>query len=171
MENITNVIGAVKLDCRTVWGFPQIDSAVVGCGAFELNDMYFCRTSFPQIDSAAVSSGTVELDGMNFRWMSFPPDKFSAGREGDYIWLAPLASSSVRARSLTGSLFSGSSHRLVRSCLCLAVLSLRWVGSVDVPQCRHLQTAGGRSTPDICSLNWTVRMERYICFYPELVCF
>ena len=77
MENITNVIGAVKLDCRTVWGFPQIDSAAVGGGAVELNDMYFRRTSFPQIDSCTVSSGVVELDDMNFRRMSFPPDKFS----------------------------------------------------------------------------------------------
>ena len=99
---------------------------------------------------------------MNFRRTSFPPEKFSAGREGDYIWLAPLASSSVRARSVTGSLFSGSSHRLVRSCLCSAVLSLRWIESADVPQCRHLQTAVGRSTPDIWSSNWTVRVEIYL---------
>ena len=143
MEDIPNVIGAVKLDCRTVWGFPQIDSAMVGCGAVELNDMYFRRTSFPQIGSAAVGSGAVELDDMNFRWMSFPPDKVSAGREGDYIWLAPLASSSVRARSVTGSLFSGSSHRLVRSCLCSAVRSLCWIESADIPKCVHLQTAVG----------------------------
>ena len=107
------MIGTVKVDSRTVWGFPQIDSAAVGCGAVELNDMYFRRMSFPQIDSAAVSSGAVELDDMNSCRTSFPSDKFSAGREGVYIWLAPLASSSVRARSVTGSLFSGSSHRLV----------------------------------------------------------
>ena len=162
MDDIPNVMGAVKLDYRTVWGFPQIDSAAVGCGAIELNDMNFRRTSFPQIDSAAVGSGAVELDDMNFRRTSFPPDKFSAGREGDYIWLAPLASSSVRARSVTGSLFSGSSHRLVRSCFCSAVLSLRWIESADVPQCHHLQTAVGRSTPDICSSNWTVRGEIYL---------
>ena len=92
----------------------------------------------------------------------FPPDEFSAGREGDYIWLVPLASSSVCARSVTGSLFSGSSHRLVRSCLCSAVLSLRWIESADVPQCRHLQTAVGRSKPDICSSNWTVRVNIYL---------
>ena len=47
MENIPHVIGAVKLECSTVWGFPQIDSAAVGCGAVELSDMYFRRTSFP----------------------------------------------------------------------------------------------------------------------------
>ena len=62
---------------------------------------------------------------------------------------------------MTGSLFSGSSHRLVRSCLCSAVLSLRWIESADVPQCRHLHTAVG-STPDVCSLNWTVRVEIYL---------
>ena len=88
MDDILHVIGAVKLDCRTVWGFPQIDSTAVGCGA-------------------------VELDDLNFRRTSFPPDEFSPGREGDYIWLVPLASSSVRARSVTGSLLVGSSHRLV----------------------------------------------------------
>ena len=75
MDDIPNVIGAVKLDYRTVWGFPQIDSAAVGCGAVELNDMNFRRTSFPQIDSAAVGSGVVELDDMNFRQTSFPPDE------------------------------------------------------------------------------------------------
>ena len=44
MENITNVIGAVKLDCRTVWDFPQIDSALVSSGAVELDAMNFRRT-------------------------------------------------------------------------------------------------------------------------------
>ena len=92
MDDIPNVIGAVKLDCRIVWGFPQIDFTAAGCGA-------------------------VELDDLNFRRTSFPPDEFSAGQEGDYIWLAPLTSSSVCARSVTGSLFFGSSHRLVRSSL------------------------------------------------------
>ena len=85
---ILDVLNAVKINCRTVWDFPQIDSAAVDCGA-------------------------VELDDQNFRRTSFPPDEFSAGREGDYIWLAPLASSSVRTRSVTGSFRLGSSHRLV----------------------------------------------------------
>ena len=87
MDDIPHVIGAVKLDCSTVWGFPQIDSAAVGCGA-------------------------VELDDLNFRRRSFPPDEVSARRKGDYIWLAPLASSSVCARTVTGSLLFGSSHIL-----------------------------------------------------------
>ena len=116
MDGILDVIGAVKIDCRTVWGFPQIDSAVVDCGA-------------------------VELDDLNFRWTSFPPDEYSAGREGDYIWLAPLVGLSVRARSVTESLPFGSPHRLVRSCLCLAALSFRWIVSADVPLCHHLVSA------------------------------
>ena len=44
MDDILHLIGAVKLDCRTVWGFPQIDSAAVGCGAVELDDLNFRRT-------------------------------------------------------------------------------------------------------------------------------
>ena len=47
MGGIPDVIGTVKIDCRTVWGFPQIDSAAVGCGAVELDDLNFRRTSFP----------------------------------------------------------------------------------------------------------------------------
>ena len=46
MNGIPDVIGARK-DCSTVWGFPQIDSAVVDCGAVELDDLIFRRTSFP----------------------------------------------------------------------------------------------------------------------------
>ena len=90
------------------------------------------------------------------------PPFLDVPREGDYIWLAPLASSSVCARSVTESLFSGSSRRLVRSCLCSVVLSLRWIESVDVPHCRHLQTAVGRSKPDICSSGWTVRVKIHL---------
>ena len=49
MDDIPHVIGAVKLDYidySTVWGFPQIDSAAVGCGAVEHNDLNFRRKSF-----------------------------------------------------------------------------------------------------------------------------
>ena len=59
MNGIPEVIGAMN-DYRTVWGFPQIDSA-------------------------AVDYGAVELDDLIFRWTSFPPDEFSAGRDGDYM--------------------------------------------------------------------------------------
>ena len=64
MDDILHVLSAVKLDCSTVWGFTQIDSATV-----------FRRTSFPC------------------------------------------------ARTVTGSLLFGSSHRLVRSCLALRYIS------------------------------------------------
>ena len=141
-------------------GFPQIDSAVVGGGAVELNDMYFRRTSFPQIDSAAVSSGAVELD--------------STGREGDYIWLAPLASSSVCARTVTGSLLAGSPNRLVLFRLYSVVLSLRCIDDLDIsrespiPQKLHLGTTDRRIMPDICSF---MRFMKYICFSSKRLCF
>ena len=157
MMEIPDVIGAMK-DCRTVWGFPQIDSAAVDCGAVELDDLIFRRTSFlqdefsawrdgdymkdcrtvwgfPQIDSAAVDCGVVELDDLIFHRKSFPPDEFSAG--------------------------------LVCSCFCSTVLSLRWLESADVPQGRHCRTTVGRSMPDICSLRRTLCIEGYLrmpCF-------
>ena len=48
------VIGAVKLGCRTVRGFPQFDSAAVDCGAVELNELDFRRTSFPPDESVTI---------------------------------------------------------------------------------------------------------------------
>ena len=66
-------------------------------------------------------------------------------RIGDYIWLALLTGLSVRTRSVTGSLLFGSPQRLVRCCLGLAALSLRWIGRADVPLCRHLASAVSRS--------------------------
>ena len=56
---IPDVIGAVKLDCRTVWGFPQIDSATVDCGAVELNELNFRRTSFPRTSFPPGESVTI----------------------------------------------------------------------------------------------------------------
>ena len=109
-------------DYSIVWGFPQIDSAAVDC-----------------------DTGAVELDDLSFRHTSFPPDDLSAGRDGGYIWLALLAGLSVRTRSVTGSLPFGSPQRLGRSCLWLAALSLRWIGSADVPLCRPLLSAVIRS--------------------------
>ena len=44
MDGIPDVIGAVKMDCRTVWCFPQFDSAAIGCGAVELDDLNFRST-------------------------------------------------------------------------------------------------------------------------------
>ena len=96
MNGIPEVIG-VMYDCRTVWGFPQIDFTVVDCGAVELDDLTFRRPSFPQeefsagrdrnymymedyivrgfpkIDSAAVDydTGAVEQDDLMFRRASW----------------------------------------------------------------------------------------------------
>ena len=47
IDDIPHVIGTVKLNCSTVWGFPQTDSATVGCGAVELDDLNFRQKSFP----------------------------------------------------------------------------------------------------------------------------
>ena len=58
---------------------------------------------------------------------------------------------------VTGSLPFGSPHRLERSCLWLAALSLRWIGSADVPLCRHLLPAVIRSASH--------EVEIY-CFFP-----
>ena len=80
-----------------MWGFTQIDSAVVDYGAVQLDDLIFNRTNFPpdefsagrdgdymkdcrtvwgfpQIDSAEVDCDAVELDDLIFRRTSFPPD-------------------------------------------------------------------------------------------------
>ena len=59
INGIPGVIGAMY-DCRTVWAFPQIDSTAVDCGAVELHDRTFRRTSFPL-------------------------DEFSAGRDRNYM--------------------------------------------------------------------------------------
>ena len=184
MNGIPEVIGTMYV-CRTVWGFPRIDSTTVDCGAVELDDLTFRRTSFPQdefsagrdknylvdyivrgfpqIDSAAVDcdTGAVELDDLIFRRMSFPPGELSAGRDGDYIWLALLAGLSVRTRSVTGSLLFGSPHRLGRSCLWLAALSLRWIGSADVPLCHHLLSVVIRSAAPEVELYWFFLLYRH----------
>ena len=83
--------------------------------------------------------------------------------------MAQLAGSSVCARTVTGSLLFGSPHRLVWSCRCAAVLSLRWIDDLDIsrestdsPQTHHLGTVVGRITPDICFSVWTVRLGIYL---------
>ena len=112
MNGIPEVIGAMY-DCRTVWGFPQIDSTAVDCGGVELDDLTFRRMSFfqpdefsagrdrnymedysivwgfPQIDSAAVDydTGAVELDDLIFRRTSCPPGEM----ETIYGWPCWLA--------------------------------------------------------------------------------
>ena len=46
MNGIPEVLGAMYV-CRTVWGFPKIDSTAVDCGTVELDDLTFRRTNFP----------------------------------------------------------------------------------------------------------------------------
>ena len=186
MNGFTEMIDAIY-NCRTVGGFPQINSAVANCGAVELDDLIFCRTSFPQdefsagcdsnyaedysivwgfphIDSAMVDYGTgaVELDDLIFRRTSFPPHELSAGRDGDYIWLDLWIGLSVCARSVTGSLRFGHPHGLVCICFCSTILSLRCLDSVDVPQDRHCRTTVVRNTPDICCPRRTWCIEGYL---------
>ena len=91
----------------------------------------------------------------------------NGAEECDYIRPAPLAGSSVCARTVTGSL--GSPHRLVWSCLCSAVLSLQWIDDLeisrertDIPQNHHLGTVVSRIMPDICLSVWTVRLGMYL---------
>ena len=99
MNGFTEMMGAM-CDYTTADGFTRIDTAVADCGAGELDDFIFRRTSFPpdelsagrdgnytedystvwgfpHIDSAAVDygAGAVELDDLIFRRMSFPPDE------------------------------------------------------------------------------------------------
>ena len=56
----------------------------------------------------------------------------------------------------------------LRSCLCSAVLSLRWIRglaskeSTYIPQSHHLETVVGRSMPDICSSVRTVEVGIYL---------
>ena len=99
LNGFTEMIGTIY-NCRTVGGFPQIESDVANCGGVELDDLIFGRTSFPpdeflawcdrnytedysiiwgfpHINSAAVDYGTgaVELDDLIFRRTSFPLDE------------------------------------------------------------------------------------------------
>ena len=109
------------------------------------------------------------------RWPEFPPDEFFRRtsfppdeRVTIYGW-PPLASSLVRARSVTGSFRFGSSHRLVRSCLCSTVLSLRWrVQMFHSVVIFKRQSAEVRLTFALQVGHWTLR---YICFYPVLLWF
>ena len=75
MNGFTEMIDAIY-NCRTVGGFPQINSAAANCGAVELDDLIFGRTSFP-------------------------PNEFSAGCDRNYtedysiVWGFPI---SIRPR-------------------------------------------------------------------------
>ena len=72
MNGIPEVIGTMY-DCRTVWGFPQIDSTAVDCGAVELDDLTFRRTSFPPDEFSAEPYGRLQHS------MGFSSDRFRRG--------------------------------------------------------------------------------------------
>ena len=160
MNGIPEVIGAMYV-CRTVWGFPQIDSTAVDCGAVELDDRTFRRTSFPpdefsagrdrnymedysivwgfpQIDSAAVDcdTGAVELDDLIFRRTSCPPGEM----ETIYGWPVSAHSISDWVTPFRISPKTWTKRSLVGSSLS------RWIGSADVPLCHHFLPAVSRST-------------------------
>ena len=73
---VSDMLTTMKTDLRQMNGIPEVIGA-----------MYVCRTvwGFPQIDSTAVDCGAVELDDLTFHQTSFPPDEFSAGRDGNYM--------------------------------------------------------------------------------------
>ena len=63
------------MDCRTVGGFPQIDSAAADCGAVELDDLIFRRTSFP-LDEFSAESDRYYTEDYSMVWgfpISIPP--------------------------------------------------------------------------------------------------
>ena len=125
---------AIEVEFMPVMNFPRTSSTPGEICAVELGS----RTAlgFPQIDSSPGESGAVELD--------FPPGE-SCAEDCDYIRPAWFAGSSVCPRTVTGSLLFGSPHRLVRSCLRLAVFSLRWIDDLDTFSTCGLPGDGGRT--------------------------
>ena len=151
----------VELDSITAMSFPRKSSTPGEMCAVELESM--TAMSFPQKSSTPGEMCAVELD---FSRASFPPGE----EDWDYLRPVWLAGSSVCARTVTGSLLFRSPHRLVRSCLRSAVLSLRWIDdldifqrSTDIPQNHHLVTVVSRFTPYICLSAWTVLISPSWC--------
>ena len=103
---------------------------------------------FPKIDSAAVDydNGAVELDDLIFRHMSFPPDELSAGRVWRLYMAGPLGWP-VSAHSFSDWVTPCriTSQTWTMLSLVGSSLSLSWIGSADVPLCRHLLPAVIRS--------------------------
>ena len=143
--------GITRLEQSPAMCFPQTEANPGEVGEVDLG--YRTVLGFSQIDFSPSECGAVELD---FRRVSCPPGE-SGAEECDYIRPAPLAGSSVCARTVTGSLLFGSPHRLVRCCRYSVVLSLQWIDDLDIsresksiPQNLHLGTIDRRITPDIC---------------------
>ena len=87
----------------------------------KIGDLIFCRTDLPL-------------------------NEFSAGRNGDYKWCDLWTEPSVCNRPVTGSHGFGSSHRLERCCLWLAVLPVR--GSFN--GCLYTIPVLGRDLRSLC---------------------
>ena len=88
------------------------------------------------------SSSVVGLLDLTFRRIYFPPGRIARRAR----WKLYMAGLSVCNRIVTGSLALGSSQRLGRCSLWPAALLLRWIGSAEVPRCRHLLQAVCKNT-------------------------
>ena len=66
------------------------------------------------------------------------------------------------ARPVTGSLLFGHPHGIVYSRLCLTIISLYCLESVDLTQDHHCRTTVFRITPDICCPRHTWCIEGYV---------
>ena len=81
-----------------------------------------------------------------------------------------LTGLSVRTQSVTGSLSFGSPQRLVRRCLWLGALYRRWIENADVPLCRHLVSAVGRSASYKLEMYLFVLLCRHLLSLDPTVC-
>ena len=112
------------------------------------DDLIFRRLSFPPDElaggqyPAADAGDALKSRYMIFRHTNLPPNEFSAGRNGDYIWLNSGTGLSVCAIPVTGSLRFGYPRG--------GLLSL------------HCQTTVIRVTPDICYSHHAGCFERYV---------
>ena len=95
----------------------------------------------------------MKIEDIIFRRMSLQPDEFSAGRNGDYIWLNSGTGLSVCARPVTGSLRFGHTRGL---------LSLHCLESVTLTQNCHCRTTVVQITPGICYSRHTWYIEGYV---------
>ena len=102
---------------------PGDDSATVDydTGAVGLDDLVFCRLSFPpdefagEEDPAVDAGDAMTIGDMIVHHTNLPLNEFSAGRNGDYIWLNSGTGLSVCAIPVTGSLRFGHLRGLFRS--------------------------------------------------------
>ena len=152
--------GAAHMN-NLIFRLPGDDSATVDydTGAVGLDDLVFCRLSFPpdgfagEEDPAVDAGDAMTIGDMIVRSTKLLPNEFSAGWNGDYIWLNSGTSLSVCAIPVTGSLRFGHSPGL---------LSLYCLESVPQTQSCHCQTTIVRVMPDICYSHHAGCIERYV---------